>query len=58
MEENSPNFFMGYLLEGPSSPSFQGLNVSSPQGLGLSSSCEFEFSFSTFGFGVGLECKC
>jgi len=37
MEENLPNFFMGYLLEIPSS-SFQGFNISSPQGLGLRSS--------------------
>ncbi len=31
MEENLSNFFMGYLLEGPSSPS-QGFNISSFQG--------------------------
>jgi len=60
MEEYLPKFFTGYFLEGPSSPPFQGFNISSFQGLGLGtfSSCEFEFSFSTFGFGVGLQCKC
>jgi hypothetical protein len=32
-----PNFFLGYLLEIPSL-SFQGFNISFPQGLGLRSS--------------------
>jgi hypothetical protein len=37
MEENLPNSFMGYLLEGPSFPSSQGFNISLLQGLGLKS---------------------
>jgi hypothetical protein len=35
MEENLPNFFMGYFMEGLSFPSSQRFNIRSPQRLGL-----------------------
>jgi hypothetical protein len=35
MEENLLNFFMGYFLEAPFFPFFQGFNINSFQRLGL-----------------------
>jgi hypothetical protein len=57
MEENLPNFFMGYLLEGPLSPSSQGLNISSPQGLRLRSFQVVNLSSPSqpLGLGFGLS---
>jgi hypothetical protein len=57
MEENFPNLFMGYLLEGPPCPSSQGLNISSPQGLGLRSSQAVNLSSPSqpLGLGFGLS---
>lgn len=53
MEENLPNSFMGYLLEGPS-PSSQGFNISYFQGLGLGYSQVVNLSFPSQPFGLGL----
>jgi hypothetical protein len=55
MEENLPNFFMGYLLEGPSSPSSQGFNISYFQGLGYSQVVYLSFPSQPFGLGLGLS---
>jgi hypothetical protein len=54
MEENLPNSFVGYLSEGPSSPSSQGFNISSFQGLGLGSSQVVNLSFPSQPLGLGL----
>jgi len=49
MEENLPNSFRGYFLEGPSSPSSQGLGLGSFQVVNLSS------PFQPLGLGLGLS---
>jgi hypothetical protein len=49
MEENLPNYFMGYLLEGPSSPSSQRLKLRSFQVVNLNS------PFQPLGLGLGLS---
>jgi hypothetical protein len=54
MEDNLPNSFMGYLLEGPSSPSSQGFNISSSQGLRLKFSQVVNLSFPCQPLGLGL----
>jgi hypothetical protein len=48
---------MGYILEGPFSPSSQGFNISSPQGLGLRSFQVVNLSslFQPLGLGLGLS---
>jgi hypothetical protein len=57
MEENLPSSFMGYLLETPSSPSFQGLNISSFQRLGLRSFqvVNLNSPFQPLGLALGLS---
>jgi hypothetical protein len=54
MEENLPNSFMGYLLEGPSSPSSQGFNINSSQGLRLRSFQVVILSSPSQPLGLGL----
>jgi hypothetical protein len=54
MEENLPNSFMVYLLEGPSSSSSQGFNISSSQGLGLKSFQVVNLNYPSQPLGLGL----
>jgi hypothetical protein len=54
MEENLPNFFMGYLLEEPSVPSSQRFNIGFSQGLGLGYSQVVNLSFPSQPLGLGL----
>jgi hypothetical protein len=54
MEENLPNFSMGYLLEGPFPPSSQRFNISFSQGLGLGSSQVVNLSSPSQPLGLGL----
>jgi hypothetical protein len=54
MEKNLPKCFMGYLLEGLSSPSSQRFNINFSQGLGLGSSQVVNLSFPSQPLGLGL----